>query len=177
MFHKILVAMDSSEISRYIFDEGVFLAQATGAFLILLHVLSPYEEGYPNMPIYPLLEQYSSTEEEMLQIYIQKWQAFKLEKLNELQKLAEEASNCGVKADFILNPGTPGYTICDLAQSWNADLIIVGRHGLSGVRELIMGSVSDYVTRHAHCAVLVLPHLYKEDGKISQVQQKELQQI
>ena len=46
--------------------------------------------------------------------------------------------------------------ICDIASAWNADLIVMGRHGRLGLEELLMGSVSNYVTHHAHCAVLVL---------------------
>ena len=51
MFHKILVAIDTSEIGKQVFDTAMTLAKATGASLMLLHVLSSEEEGSPYLPI------------------------------------------------------------------------------------------------------------------------------
>lgn len=42
------------------------------------------------------------------------------------------------------------------ADAENADLIIVGSHGRSGVSRFLIGSVSDFVVRHAHCPVMVI---------------------
>jgi nucleotide-binding universal stress UspA family protein len=39
-----------------------------------------------------------------------------------------------------------------------ADLIVIGSRGLSGMKRLLMGSVSESVVRHAHCPVLVVRH-------------------
>jgi nucleotide-binding universal stress UspA family protein len=41
MFNKILVAIDNSENSSHVFEEALSLAKATGANLMLFHVLSP----------------------------------------------------------------------------------------------------------------------------------------
>lgn len=38
-----------------------------------------------------------------------------------------------------------------------ADLLVVGSRGLSGIRELVLGSVSHECCRHAHCPVIVVP--------------------
>ena len=46
MFHKILVAIDKSEMSQHVFDEAVSLAKAVCAELMLLHVLNPFDEIY-----------------------------------------------------------------------------------------------------------------------------------
>jgi nucleotide-binding universal stress UspA family protein len=45
--------------------------------------------------------------------------------------------------------------ILDEATSWGADLIVVGSHGRRGLRRLMMGSVAEYVVRHAPCSVEV----------------------
>ncbi|NJL84581.1 MAG: universal stress protein [Chloroflexaceae bacterium] len=52
--------------------------------------------------------------------------------------------------------GDPGTQICQLAGEWQADLIIIGRRGLQGLTELLLGSVSNYVVHHAPCSVLVV---------------------
>lgn len=46
--------------------------------------------------------------------------------------------------------------ICELARNWNADLIILGRRGRTGLSELLLGSVSNYVLHHAPCSVLTV---------------------
>ena len=39
----------------------------------------------------------------------------------------------------------------------DAELIVVGRRGISAMRSLVLGSVSSYVVAHARCPVLVVP--------------------
>ena len=41
--------------------------------------------------------------------------------------------------------------------SQDADLLVLGRRGAGGFARLMMGSVSDQVSRHAHCPVLIMP--------------------
>lgn len=52
--------------------------------------------------------------------------------------------------------GEPKHLICDVAKQENCDLIVVGSHGYGLFDRMLMGSVSDYVVHHAHCAVLVV---------------------
>ena len=49
-----------------------------------------------------------------------------------------------------------GWEICQRAKVWQADLIIVGSHGRTGLSELFLGSVSNYVMHHAPCSVMVI---------------------
>jgi len=51
--------------------------------------------------------------------------------------------------------GTPAHEILAMADEWNSDLIIVGSHGLMGIKKLLMGSVSQEVVGNARCSVLV----------------------
>jgi nucleotide-binding universal stress UspA family protein len=52
--------------------------------------------------------------------------------------------------------GDPGQVICEVAKSWDADLILMGRNRKSGISELFLGSSSNYVLHHAVCSVLVV---------------------
>ncbi|WP_442939245.1 universal stress protein [Nostoc sp.] len=52
--------------------------------------------------------------------------------------------------------GEPGATISSVAQEWNADLIVLGRHDHSAIAEFFVGSVSNHVVDHANCSVLVI---------------------
>ena len=50
---------------------------------------------------------------------------------------------------------SPGWGIIKRAEEWNADLIVLGSRGRSGVSRLILGSVSQKVLNHSHCAVRI----------------------
>ena len=55
--------------------------------------------------------------------------------------------------------GDPDDAIVDYAQEHGADLIVMGSHGHTGLRHLLMGSVAEKVLRHAPCPVLIVRHL------------------
>jgi nucleotide-binding universal stress UspA family protein len=71
--------------------------------------------------------------------------------------LAELASTLGVSpAESPVLAGSPGPALRDYAEEKGVDAIIVGAQGLGAVDRLLMGSVSDFLTRKAHCPVLVV---------------------
>lgn len=51
--------------------------------------------------------------------------------------------------------GNVGETIVHVAAQWQADLIAMGTRERVGLTKLILGSISDYVLKHAHCSVLI----------------------
>ncbi len=53
--------------------------------------------------------------------------------------------------------GTPYEMILKTAEEWEADLIIIGTHGRTGLSHLLMGSVAEKVTRHSSKPVLIIP--------------------
>ncbi len=155
MFNKILVAIDHSTMSRKVFEAGLSLAQTTGASLMLLHVLSPEDKDYPPPFIYSGLE-YETSAEPILEAYQEKVQKFEQQELQFLQSLTEEATQAGVETEFTQTSDYPGRSICEQAQTWSADLILVGSRGLTGLKEMFLGSISNYVTHHAPCSVLIV---------------------
>lgn len=158
MFHKILVALDTSASSKQVFEAGLALAKVVGANLTLLHVLSPEEEGSPNIAVLSSPEYYIGLgmSTEILAMQQQQWEKFVNQGLEMLRNLAEEATATGVSAEFSQNPGSPGRTICQFARNGGFDLIVIGRRGRSGLAELFLGSVSNYVLHHASCSVLTV---------------------
>lgn len=155
MFSKILVAIDDLTTSRKVFEAGLSLAKKTGASLMLLHVLSAEEKNYPSPFIYSDLK-YNPNVEPILEAYREQWQKFEQQGREFLQSLTEEATKAGVKTEFKQTFGYPGRKICSLAQTWSADLILVGSRGLTGLKEMFLGSISNYVTHHAPCSVLIV---------------------
>jgi len=52
--------------------------------------------------------------------------------------------------------GDPREVLVEVARTENADLLVVGSHGRTGLAKLLMGSVASHVTTHAPCNVLVV---------------------
>jgi nucleotide-binding universal stress UspA family protein len=155
MFKKILVAIDDTDIGRHVFDEGLSLAKTTGANLMLQHVVSPFDDKYPN-PGYIYPYGFYPIHTDTSNYYVRQWEAVKEDGIHFLTLLCNQATIAGVNAEFTQNLGDPGRMICDIASSWGADLIMVGRRGRSGLSEFFLGSVSNYVLHHAHCSVLTV---------------------
>jgi nucleotide-binding universal stress UspA family protein len=156
MFNKILVAVDRSEMSIKVFEQALSLAKITSANLMLLHVLSQEEEGSPEALVYPNIDYYPGVNEQSFKLYQEHWEKFKNEGLQMLESWSAQANKSGVNTEFTQNAGSPGRMICKLAIDWNADLIIVGRRGRSGLAEFFLGSVSNYVLHHAPCSVQIV---------------------
>jgi nucleotide-binding universal stress UspA family protein len=149
MFHKILVALDESEASSNIFEQAVEFAKANNSEMMLIHVLPLLDDIYPGTP-------YVGMPQMAWQMYHQKWVDREDLEIKRLRFLEQEATTAGIPTQFTLNYGDPGKMICALAQTYHADLIIVGRRGLMGLSELLTGSVSNYIFHHSPCDVLTI---------------------
>ncbi len=62
----------------------------------------------------------------------------------------------GLELNTQLEFGSPAETIIEVAEGGNYDLTVVGSRGLSGVKRFFLGSVSDDVSHHAKCSVLIV---------------------
>ncbi|MGG6294153.1 universal stress protein [Leptolyngbya sp. AN02str] len=152
---KILVAIDHSLLGQSVFEQALDLAVKYQAELMLFHCLTqdmttgpmllPGELGlsshmisqaYQSQQIY--LEQHTQQLQDMFQHYVQ------------------QAHEHGIAAQWLCRHQEPGLGICQAAQHWGADLIVVGRRGRKGLAEAVLGSVSNYVLHHANCAVFVI---------------------
>ncbi|MGF1478560.1 MAG: universal stress protein [Cyanophyceae cyanobacterium] len=158
---KILVAIDRSSTRTVVFEQALSIAKATGATVMLLHVLSNQEKNSPTRIVAGYYEPILNDAVE--ELYQKQWQAFEQEGVELLRSFSERAIANGVSAETTQLYGNPSRQICELALNWEADLIVIGRRGLSGLKELLLGSVSNYVVHHAPCSVMVVhPPLLSE---------------
>ncbi|MCC0179732.1 universal stress protein [Waterburya agarophytonicola K14] len=162
MINKIFIAVDRSRHNRFVFDTAVSLAQTTRADLMLLHILSRKEPEHPTVPTYT---HYPIVEEINYERYQQEYAKYEQHGIEFLENITKEAMSstssaiaAGVSTEFTQLAGNRGRMICELANNWSADLILVGSRGLKGLKEifLFLGSVSNYVTHHAPCSVLIV---------------------
>jgi universal stress protein A len=86
--------------------------------------------------------------------------------VSEKERSARAKSKLGVMGHRILGPcrivetvirnGLAFFEITEAAKALNADLIIIGTHGYTGLTRAVMGSTAEKVVRHAPCPVLVV---------------------
>ena len=136
---KILLATDGSKDAALATQAAMDLTNQSGAELHVVYVgpspitLSPTE-----------------------------YRAAAQERLDELVKKVEDAggtvTETHLRIDDSQTPGNEAEHIVGVAEELGADLIVIGSRGLSGMKRLVMGSVSESVVRHAHCPVLVMRH-------------------
>jgi nucleotide-binding universal stress UspA family protein len=74
-----------------------------------------------------------------------------------LDEITDLAADAGVAADTELLSGKPAKSIVDYADEIDADLIVVGRRGRSGMRERLLGSITERVLRRSGPPVLTVP--------------------
>lgn len=81
-----------------------------------------------------------------------------------LDEIADLAADVGVAVDTELLSGKPARSIVNYADETGADLIVVGRRGRSGVRERLLGSITERVLRRSGPPVLTVPEGDIDDG-------------
>jgi nucleotide-binding universal stress UspA family protein len=159
MYQRILLCLDNTDIGQHLFGEGIALAKLTGATLKLLNVIEPFE-----------LEQLHSIRmTDLLGVdpakILNDCRVMQEEGEKRLSIFGDRAAAAKISAETMQSVGDPGRTICEVARQWEADLIIVGRRGRSGLTEIVLGSVSNYVLHHAPCSVLTIQSPVRADSE------------
>jgi nucleotide-binding universal stress UspA family protein len=167
MFQKILVAIDEEPtMAKQMMAEAIAIAKASGATLNILHVMFPFKSGYPD-PIYMALDgTFTNFDTASFGAYVQQWQDLERHNLARLETYLAEAQTANIEAQITQKVGEPNRLICQIAQDWQADLVVIGRRGLHGMGEWLLGSVSNYVLHHAPCAVLAVQGKAPTEGTV-----------
>ncbi|EIT86794.1 nucleotide-binding protein, UspA family [Fictibacillus macauensis ZFHKF-1] len=140
-YKRILVGVDGSQSAKIAFQRAITLAKEGEIELFIAHIS---EEPMPTPT--PL-----DIDASMIQYVGQ-------QNTNEhlLQRYEEELQTAGITQYRLLNnAGSPKNELLSFASMHNVDLIICGATGMSTVERLFIGSVSEYVMRHATCDVLI----------------------
>jgi nucleotide-binding universal stress UspA family protein len=141
---RILHATDFSPASRRAFATALALAKQNRAELLLLHVVP--------VPA-PLLEDaYVSAK-----VYTQVLEEGRRAAQKRLDALARRAQRQGVRATALVLDGSAFLQIPWAAERRRADLVVIGTHGRSGFRRLLMGSVARRVLALTRCPVMTVP--------------------
>lgn len=143
MFKKILVAVDESEIDEEIIKATLNIAHNNQSIITLINVnKEDITRGLTYVPKNYLEETLTQLEQESLD---------KLKKVKD--KLTSEN---GVTVEMVPVKGDPAYQILEYAESNDQDLIIMGSRGFTGMKGVMLGSVSHKVTQLSKCPVLIV---------------------
>ena len=138
MLKTIVVALDGSELSERVIQTLWELQLQPATKIILSHVIPPPESNLEASAELPHIDS-----EALPYLHIEK-------KLQSYQvKLPGES-------ELEIVSGDPAEEIVRLANIYQADLIVIGSRGLTGVKRIIQGSVSSQVVEDAPCSVLVV---------------------
>jgi nucleotide-binding universal stress UspA family protein len=83
--------------------------------------------------------------------------AQKQEAEDRLRQVATAFEEAGKRAVAEYRLQQPALGLVEAAEQQEADLVVVGRQGMSRIERFLMGSVSEHVLRHAPCSVLLIP--------------------
>lgn len=140
-YKKILFATDFSPASVEALHYATSLARDSGAKLLITHIEeAPTAYAAGEMMLPPI--DYPNPE---------------------IRKMLEAVvpDDPAVPFEHHLEMGSPAEEIVSLSNEHRVDLIVMGTHGRTGLRRVLMGSVAEAVMRHAECPVLTLRHSSK----------------
>jgi nucleotide-binding universal stress UspA family protein len=141
---RILVPFDFSAAADSALAWAADLHKSTGAAPIqIVHAISARAMGTAAVAVQPLLP----NEDEIAG-------------LEARMVAAASALGAQATAKVLVKVSEVGDIILDTARTTGAELIVMGTHGRTGVRRLLLGSVAEHVLRHADCPVVTVqaPH-------------------
>jgi nucleotide-binding universal stress UspA family protein len=137
-YSKILVPTDGSDCAFLAGKHAVYLAKSLGAGVLALNVIESDRAFHAGIHYADEVAQLEKSG---------------IEATAQIKKLCDEA---GIPAREIMAKGSPVPAILETAGKEQADLIVMGTVGMSAVERVLLGSVSEKVSRHAACPVLLV---------------------
>ena len=147
MKKHIVIAVDLSEASSTILNEAFLLATQMNAKVTLVSIISMYVDYlHSEMSLLP-------TQWEDI------YNAQKDQAIQELTKIKEAHASIEIEVHTAI--GNPKFDILDFANASEADYLVMGTHGRTGISHFVIGSTAEYIIRHTTIPVLIIPQKTK----------------
>lgn len=141
---KILLAIDDSIFSEVATQVVIQQLRPEPTEVCILHAFQP-------LILSSMLES---------QVVVETLEANERKRQEDAQKLVARAEQllrkAGFKVQTVVEKADPRAAIVDYAANWKADLIVLGSHGRKGLDRFLIGSVAEFVARHAFCSVQIV---------------------
>ncbi|MEM9491237.1 MAG: universal stress protein [Myxococcota bacterium] len=141
----ILIATDFSDHAQLAADTAIALARRHEANLVCVHA-TIMSEAEPTL---------FETAHGKLEEFRQHVQNQLGQRRAWLKMLSDRADNAGVRSQHHLVDGSPADAICAAADEVQADLVVMGSHGHTGFKRILLGSVAERVVRLCKSSVLI----------------------
>lgn len=140
-FNKIIVPIDGSTVAKKAAKKALYLAKATGLKIMVIHVIEiPYMPSvFENTDEIPYME--------VMELMKQQGKKF----IKQIENLAKKRD---VAIEGKIIEGHPAEEIIKMATK--NDLIILGRKGMTALDRIFLGSVTENVSHHAPCPVMIV---------------------
>lgn len=139
IYRRILTCIDGSEESFHAFEEAVKFSKNIGATVFALTVAPPYHGDMSLIGIGVSVEELSKPYKE------------------NLSKAKDIANKHQMLVKTLYEEGEPFEKIVDISEEISADLVIMGKKGMSALREILLGSVTERVVGYSNVDVLIVP--------------------
>jgi nucleotide-binding universal stress UspA family protein len=142
---KLLVAIDSSPVSKTVVNEVARRPWPSGTTACVLHIVD-----WPQLPSSASLVQ-----------------AIKESAIHFVKEASDKLGKAGLPATPKVLDGHPRIAVAEYAKEWGADLVLVGSHGASGLVRFLLGSVAQAALRRSPCSVEIVRRPAQDSATVS----------
>ena len=140
VYKKVLISVDNSEISSKVAKYGLKLASQLGAEIAIVLVADiekaniDYETGRVHQHQINKLKQEATTT---------------------IDRIIQQFPD--ITFESYIPEGIPSKEIANTANNWKADIIVMGTHGKTGLKRLLIGSTTENTLRSSNIPILIVP--------------------
>lgn len=142
MYDKILIATDGSEYAHRAAKHAIWVANASNADLIILHVVELHK--LPKIDV-------QEDEVKIKDILFEEGNAI----FEDLSELLDESTG-DIEVSYMIKEGSPANVILQTIEENDVDLVVMGTSGKTDFDIILIGSVAEKVLRNAECAVTII---------------------
>lgn len=143
MFEKILLPTDFSDVAEKALDFVKQLKDTGTQEVVILHVIK--KNSLEVIAQYSSIRDFSDVEREV-----------EGDARKQISRIEEELKECGFNVQVRIETGFPFSEILKAETEENVSAIVIGSHGLSNIKEILLGSVSESVIRKSKKPVIVV---------------------
>jgi nucleotide-binding universal stress UspA family protein len=151
LYNKILLPTDGSENAARAAEHALWLADVSGAFIVILYVVEQYDPRI--LPFSTLPRSNESLYEELREEGKRIVENFK----EKLQEIKEKSNYETIKLTTEIKEGKPYIEILKTIEDEGFDLVVMGASGRHGLDRFILGSVTERVIRGSTKPVMIIP--------------------
>ncbi|MDO5117960.1 MAG: universal stress protein [Eggerthellaceae bacterium] len=148
-YNKILAALDAGDTQLAVAFRALTIAHDNQAEVLFTHIVDSSELEHARLDIVHYVDTSKQAIEEAL--------------ADQLAKAAQD--ECIPAVNILVRGGIVNEALSIVAEDYKPDLVICGARGLSGIKAMVLGSVSTYLVRHMACDVLVVRPCAPDDAE------------